>query len=581
MSKLKKTLTKVQAAVLAVIIIVAVVAGIAYYLSLPGTPEEKPPEEKVLYYCDLGAHWANVPYGPDPTFSCYMTVQFLPLIYDPLFYYDPIALSEGRYEVIPWLAESYEVSEDGLAYTIHIRHGVKFHHTGNEVTAEDVAYGISRTQFFEYSPGLQALFTKRVSSLESVRVLDTYTIILRLKNLDHNILEELTYEEFSVVEKAAVEEHAVISDGYSDHGYKWMNKECNEAGTGPYYIKDPSDFKLMEKYKLTRYDDYWGGPPELNLPKCKFKYVYLLPINEEADARMKLMTGDLDILQSITPETFSALAKTPSIKVWTGGGIFYMGLWMHCTGPLQDWRVRKAIKEAINYTTFAEDIMKGTGGIAQGGFLPGMPGYREEYAHYFKDANITGAEALLDEAGYTVGEDGWRFHIDLLIRPEPRFGMDFNPISLAVKDQLANVGIDVKIALYTVGEYYEHIFDPICPPMMWLQPDGFSYMTEPGWPWINDLQAVMGTMYFGFNETNVGWISTKFEEMYANITSERDFNKRMELWQSLDEFMLNYGCQVTLTVSRQRMAYRDTISGSIAESLGLLFPSIFYLDKTS
>jgi len=582
--------TVAKVAVVVIIVIVAALGGAFYYQSTRVTPTSvtstSGTPEKDLYFTALGAHWALEPYGPDPVFSNGILNQFNILIYETLFAYNPNSLQQGKYEVVPWVAQSYTVSPDGLEYNLQIRHGIKFHHTGDEMKAADVVYSLNRLLFFtDYPAAINNTMQRMVSSIKSVSVVDDYTLKLTLSYQDRIILEELSQDDVMIVEQSVVEGHAVKTGGTNDHGYQWLYVQCNEAGSGPYEIANPStDFIPMQRYLLTKYNDYWGGPAELNIPKVKFDKVFLVPVNEDVDSRMKLMRGDIDILQDITPAAFTALSNQPGIKTWSGGGTAYMGLWMHVfQGPLKDWRVRLAIKEAINYTTFAHDIMLGTGDVAQGGFLPGVPGYSNEVARYFPDANVTGANALLDQAGYPVGSDGFRFHINMLIRPSPRYGMEFAPMGLALREQLAKVGIDAVIVVLNVGEYYEQIFDPRCTSLMWVQPDSAMFMTEPGWtywPAITSTGGMGASSYFGWNVTSQDGLATQFWNMYQAIEAQADKNTRIQMWIQLDRFMLTYGWGVTLTTSRIRLAYSSSITGYFSFD-EYIYPAIFYMDKTT
>jgi len=85
----------------------------------------------------------------------------------------------------------------------------------------------------------------------------------------------------------------------------------SDAGSGPYMVKE---FTLLQKYVLERYDDYWGGPAEYNLPKPAIKTITILAIIEDMDARMKMMKGELDIASDLLPDTLKFLEQQPGIK---------------------------------------------------------------------------------------------------------------------------------------------------------------------------------------------------------------------------------------------------------------------------
>jgi ABC-type transport system substrate-binding protein len=158
--------------------------------------------------------------------------------------------------------------------------------------------------------------------------------------------------------------------------------------------------------------------------------------------------------------------------------------------------------------------------------------------------------------------------------------MDFNPMGLAIRSQLQQVGIDAVIVVVNVGEYYQQIFDPRCESLMWVQPDGASYVTEPGWVWDYGLQSNLGTSYFGWNVTSQDGFATYFETQFRAINALPDQNQRIQEWIQLDRYMLKYGWATTLTTSMVRAAFSSSITGFFAP-LEFLYPAIFYMDKTT
>jgi len=502
-------------------------------------------------------------------------------MYETLFDYDPNALKEGKIKIIPWLAESYTVSEDGLIYTIKLRHGVKFH-SGNEMKADDVVYSLKRAIPLFDDWALELITYGRLpwayglgDHVQDVEKVDDYTVRIILKHPFPFIIEFLTQNYMVILEKALVEGHAkTTDDGRSDHGAGWLYDEINEAGTGPYTI---DVYVPMETYKLKRFDGYWGGPPELNLPTPKFSEIIFLPVVEEADARMKLETGELNILWDVLPETLAAYRDRAGFVTTVVPTTSDMCFWMHVAkGPLSDWRVRKAIKMALDYDSYANEVMLGTAYVCQGGFYLYAPG-AEETAHYFPGAQYDEANALLDEAGYPVQADGWRFHMDLYVRPAPRFGMSFIDFGLKVKDDLAKIGIDVVLKVYEVGEYYQIMMDPSCPEGAWLVPGGVTFKTEPFFYW-GSYMITGGTRYFGFNATTQPDIWNYANQTFYEICYEPDPEKRLEMWQDFDAYMLEYGPGLNLVLNGDRYIYSEKVKDFFPGGLKWLWPAIFWMD---
>lgn len=573
-------------AVTVIVILIIAAVGVWYITSLgPQTPST--PGSETLVLTQLAAHWSTqAGIGPDPQFQGGTGMPPISLIYETLFFADPDELKEEKVEIIPWLAEGYTLSEDGLTYTIKIKKGVTFHNSGHEVKAVDVKYSIDRNLFYEYPMDIvKSLPWKFTFSLDSVEVVDDYTLQLNMKYPDPTFIESLSMPWFGVVEMAECEAHAKTGEGgLSDHGYCWLNDECGDAGTGPYKIKD---FKLMERYELESCEDYWGGPAELNLGKPNIKTIIFIVIVEEVDARMKMERGDLDMIIDMSPEGWFAYKDKPEYKTFTGPGFNWMNLWMHTvSGPLKDWKVRKAIKLAIDYDVIVDEIMLGTAYVSQGALTPTMPGW-EETCRYF-ERDVEAAKALLDEAGYPdPGEPGapggWRFSVPLYTRHEPRYGMNFVDFCLSLKNDLAEVGIDVIINVYTVGEFYGKFWDTSFEGI-WTPPMGAISAVDP-WAILSYMLTEPNCDgWFGFNETTQAGQEFSFEELrteYQACLAEMDPVKRVPLWVELDKQLLEYGPGVNLCFTAVRVAYTEKLTGFYYAALWALFPAIFELDKTT
>jgi len=214
----------------------------------------------------MAAHWFIYEMGPDPTFFGGAWPAFIPLIYDTLFAFDPYALEKGEFKVVPWVAESYTVSEDGLVYDIKIRQGIKFHHTGNPLTAYDVEYMLNRAYFWPIenaypldivkAQDLPIIMFKVINRTE---VINDYEIKLYMNSFFPALTEYLASPWYGIVDSKEVEKHAVIgSGGLSDHGYTWLGKQSPatiDAGSGPYMVEK---FILLQKYDLIRCLKYIG-----------------------------------------------------------------------------------------------------------------------------------------------------------------------------------------------------------------------------------------------------------------------------------------------------------------------------------
>jgi len=236
---------------------------------------------------------------------------------------------------------------------------------------------------------------------------------------------------------------------------------------------------------------------------------------------------------------------------------------------------------ALDYDSYAEDIMLGTGTVAQGFLIPGQPRW-EENARYYPGKDYDGANALLDAAGYPKGSDGWRFSVEVQVRPVPRYGTDYIMLASAIKSDLANIGIDLKITVYEVGEYYSRIMDLAkMEEFMWIQPGHCPILTDyyylPG-------NARDPLYWYGWNSTSQGLdaegrnIFEHYCELFDDANAELDMDKRLDKFVEVGKYYLEYGADVKLFVNKFRSAYQDTVSGFFVTPYNL-WPAIFWMDK--
>jgi len=236
---------------------------------------------------------------------------------------------------------------------------------------------------------------------------------------------------------------------------------------------------------------------------------------------------------------------------------------------------------ALEYDKYVEVVMSGHATVCQGQYLPGAPLW-EETAHYYPGGDFDGANALLDEAGYPVKEDGWRMHIELMARPKPNFGASLVDTAIAIKHSLEKVKIDAYVTVYEPAEYYRRVLDfAHCPEFMYIQPLDYEIVSTPG---ISADMFTGGPNRCCWNATSSGvdvegrniW-ETQFK-MYMQIMQERDFDKRMRMWVEYDKYMLEYGPIIKIFSPNLMGACTGEIDGFFL-TLQVLWPSIFWLKK--
>lgn len=327
----------------------------------------------------------------------------------------------GTTTLRPGLAESYEISEDGLTYTFKLRAGVKFHN-GREMTAEDVKYSLDRVTNPEtQSPG--AGFFASIAGFEAagpgglsgVEVVDPLTVKITLSRPDATFLHVMALNFASVVPKEAVDAAA------GDFGKQ-------PVGTGAFKL---AEWTLGQRLVFEKNADYWReGVPYLD-------GVVFEVGQEPVVALLRLQNGEVDVPgDGIPPAKFVEVMGDPAqaAQVVKGGQLHTGYITLNVTAPPFDKvEVRKAVNMAINKERITQ-IINGRAVPATQPLPPSMPGYTEGYAGYAYD--VDGAKALLAEAGLADG-----FETDLYVMntdPNPR-------IAQAIQQDLAAIGITANI----------------------------------------------------------------------------------------------------------------------------------------
>ena len=337
-------------------------------------------------------------------------------LYDGLMDYTP-----GTTELRPGLAESYEISPDGLVYTFKLRAAVKFHN-GREMTAQDVKYSLDRVTNPETQSPAAGFFAAIAGSdaagpggLSGVAVTDPLTVKITLSRPDATFLHVMALNFASVVPKEAVDEAG------ADFGKK-------PVGTGAFKL---AEWTLGQRLVFEKNADYWrAGVPFLDS-------VVFEVGQEPVVALLRLQNGEVDVPgDGIPPAKFMEVMADPAQaeRVVQGGQLHTGYITLNVTTPPFDkLKVRKAVNMAINKDRIIQ-IINGRAVAANQPLPPSMPGYTKDYAGYAYD--VEGAKALLAEAGLADG-----FETELYVMntdPNPR-------IAQAIQQDLAAIGITANI----------------------------------------------------------------------------------------------------------------------------------------
>ncbi|MDF1599330.1 ABC transporter substrate-binding protein [Mesorhizobium sp. YIM 152430] len=374
-----------------------------------------------------------------------------------------VRFGNGTLEVEPALAESWEISQDGLSYTFQLRQGVSFH-DGTPFNAEAVKFNFERmldeAHPFHGTGPFPLSFN--FSAVEDVTAVDDMTVEFTLSEPFAPFLSNLAYPTGLIVSPAAVEQFG------EDYGR-------NPSGTGPFRF---AEWQANQRVVIAASPDYWDGPPTLEA-------VVFRPITDANTRMAEMLAGGLDIMVEAPPDSMAQFRDAPDFNAHEQAGphVWYLILNMK-EGPFESQAVRQAVNFAVNKEALVNDVLQGTAEISAGPVPPAFAwAYNEEVDPYPYDPDR--ARELLEEGGYE-GEE-IVFYVT-----EGGSGM-LDPVAMgtAIQADLAAVGMNVRIETYEWNTFLGQVNPGLegkaqMAQMAWMtnDPDTLPFLTlrTAAWP---------------------------------------------------------------------------------------------------
>ncbi|MBM3596616.1 MAG: ABC transporter substrate-binding protein [Alphaproteobacteria bacterium] len=244
-------------------------------------------------------------------------------------------------KMIPWLAESHTVTEDGLSWTFKLRQGVKFH-DGTEMTADDVVYSMERMLAMKKGP---ATLFMAIIDPGTTKAKDRHTVVFNLK--EPSAVFHSTVPEILIVNSKLVKQNE--KDG--DWGQAWLSK--NVASTGSYTLRryDPAVGFVGARFK-----DHFAGWGAKSFDEIEFRTVL------ETNTRvLGLLKGDIHGTDGYLPQDqIARLRQASNVQIIEQESmrVFYFAV-HNSRPPLNDVHLRRALSYAFDYDGFNNDLLKG------------------------------------------------------------------------------------------------------------------------------------------------------------------------------------------------------------------------------
>lgn len=329
--------------------------------------------------------------------------------------YDNLVDLDKDGNVVPMLAESWEVSDDGLTFTFHLRQGVKFHN-GDEMKASDVAFSLKRAQ---ESAAVSHIFGE--IDPESFETPDDYTVSFKLTAANAGFLAGLAHTGAGITSEKVV----------TEEGENYTN---NPVGTGPFKFVSWSKNATIE---LERFEDYYGTKPALS--KMTFRI-----ITEATNRAIELESGGVDMAFDISTNDISRVEENSDLQLIRKVDNQTTYLAFNCEKePYNNPKVRQAIAYAIDTQSVVDAVWRGLGQAAVGPVAPSVKFFDDSLTVH--EYNVEKAKELLKEAGVenltmTISTNDRQERIDM---------------ATIIQSQLKEVGITVEIEKLEWGALLE------------------------------------------------------------------------------------------------------------------------------
>jgi len=478
---------------------------------------------------DMKLNWVN------------MGSLYLMLVYDNLAHY---GIAPDTYTFYPKVVQSYDVSEDGKTWTLHLAEGATSH-DGVPFTAEDVAF---KFEYLDQTPG----WAKHSKVWEEIEIIDDYTL-----RVVHDIGLSTAVIPGWWIWDPVIPKH--IFEPYKDDILSFPNEES--IGSGAFKLKE---FKSGQYLWMEAYEDYWDGRPYVD--ELVFKNYGSLDT-----MLMGLQKGEIDVFggTSIPPLALEDVKANTDIKVEMVPGLTeaYLAFNLHPDGPLQDKDVRHAIAYGIDRDRLIDMVWAGYAERIDGWIYPESEMHNPDLPQY--EYNPDKGNEILDGAGY-LDTDGDGIRNDPTTGENLVFGLATSSSSITyvktctlIHEMLPAIGIDTDIAIMDPDTFLDYLYRPM-DDLLEIMVHGEDPSPDPwsDWVWREDVGWDAGGEWW--NPTY--WSNPRYNELWVNNDCAKNLEEKKAILYEMQEILAEDLPRVFLARPEFISAYRtDKFEGWVNE----------------
>ncbi|MFC4599846.1 ABC transporter substrate-binding protein [Cohnella hongkongensis] len=410
-------------------------------------------------------------------------------------------------DLVPAIAESYSVSEDGLTYTFVLRQGIRFH-DGSELTSEDVYYSYAKLSGLNGKEPLSSKF----AAIERIDTPDDATVVVKLKEKDAAFL--------------AANIVAIVPKDYEEQSAK-------PIGAGPFKF---ASYTPGQQLVLEKNEDFYNRDMAPTLDRVEFKFM------PDANASvLALKSGDIDMVPGISAQGALQLGEGFSIVSGPQNMVQLMAL-NHSAEPLNDVKVRQAINYAVDKDVIIQTVAEGNGAKLGSNMSPAMKMYYQEGLEQRYETNAEQAKQLLKEAGYEQG-----FDLTITVPSNYKFHVDTAQV---IAEQLKAVGIRATIKQIEWSSWLEDVYN-----------NAKYEATIVGLTGKLDPHEVLGRYETHYARNFFKFSSADFDELVGRARLEIDPDKRAELYKQAQTILTEQAAAVYIMDPSRSVAMKDGLEG--------------------
>jgi peptide/nickel transport system substrate-binding protein len=467
-----------------------------------------------------------------------------------------VSLKPGTTELEPGLAESWELSDDGLTYTFKLREGVKFH-DGTAFNAAAVCTNFDRWYNFTGSfqnPSAsyywQTVFggfaktdpdsgAPAESYYQSCNAVDDGTVEIKLTKPSSAILGALSLSSFAIASPKALEEFGADEGTVDDEGVFHPTGSFgteHPIGTGPFKFES---WTRGDKLTIARNDDYWGD-------KAKLDKVIFRPISDNAARLQALQTGEIQGYDLVEPQDVETIEGDDNLQILDrpAFNVAYVGF-NQKKKPLDNIKVRQAIAHGLNRQEVVDNFYGGRGEVAKEFMPPEVVGYADDVTEYEFDP--AKSKQLLQEAGLTLPVPITFWYPSDVSRPympDPKRNFE------AFRASLEQAGF--KVTPKTA---------PWSPDYLGNVDEGNAQVYLLGWTGdYGDPDNFVGT-FFQNPQKAWGFDNKEIFTALADAETETDLEKREDLYKEANRKIMDFLPGVPYVHTKPALAFAANVKG--------------------